>query len=333
MNSFRIVRNNLKRSCNRRTSFIINLIIPIIVVVLGIFANSVSKPSFSIGTINGDNATSIVKALSQTTGITVSEASLNTIKIDLITGKYSAVVDFSKSDYELFSVKDKKTNSELKQIINRYKTTPAPINIEEIVGTEMSIAERTIAFMVLFLMITATVTAALMIKDKNNGTMKRYKYSPQKLASYVLGNFIYNYLITFLQFFISITFMQVIGTNIGISYGNLLITGVWLSGIATAFGTFISSIFQKEMYANLFAAFIALILSLVGGTFITYDNMPTLLQKVSIISPLRWFIDITQNMENGINWFENARQVVALSVMILTLLIAAACINKKQKSF
>lgn len=333
MNSFRIAKNNFKRSCNRKVGFIVNLVIPIFVVILGIFANNVSKPSFIIGVIGEEHSSDIVNTLSSTDGITIGEANPNTIKIDLITGKFSAVVSFSNSTYELYSIKDEKTNEDLKRIIDSYKTTTTPVSIEKIIGVEMSIAERTIAFIVLFLMVTSTVTASIMIKDKNNGTLKRYKYSPQKPISYILGNFIYNYLITFLQFFIAITFIHLFRIEVGVSYGNLILTGIWLSGIATGFGTFFSSIFQKEMYANLFAAFTALILSLVGGTFIAFDKMPTMLQKISVISPLRWFIEVIKNMENGIDWFKNTEQVIILSVMILSLLFMASIINKKQKSF
>lgn len=333
MNSFRIVKNNFKRSCNKKAGFIVNLVIPIIVVILGIFANNASQPSFIIGVIDGEHSSDIVNTLSHTDGITIGEANPDTIKIDLITGKFSAVVSFSNSTYELYSIKDEKTNEDLKQIIDSYKTTTNPVSMEKIVGVEMGIAERTIAFLVLFLMVTSTVTASIMIKDKNNGTLKRYKYSPQKPSSYIVGNFIYNYLITFLQFFIAITFIHLLRFEVGISYGNLMLTGIWLSGIAPAFGTFFSSLFQKEMYANLFATFTALILSLVGGTFIAFDKMPAILQNISVISPLRWFIEVTKNMENGIDWFRNTEQVVILSVMIFVLLTAASLINKNQKNF
>lgn len=333
MNSFRIVKNNFKRSYNRKAGFIVNLVIPIIVVILGIFANNASQPSFIVGVIGGEHSPDIVNTLLHTDGITIGEANQDTIKIDLITGKFSAVVSFSNSTHELFSIKDEKTNEDLKQIIDSYKTTTTPVSIEKIIGVEMSMAERTIAFIVLFLMVTSTVTASTMIKDKNNGTLIRYKYSPQKPINYIAGNFIYNFLITFLQFFISVTFIQLLRIDMGISYGNLMLTGIWLSGIATAFGTFFSSIFQKEMYANLFATFTALILSLVGGTFIAFDKMPTMLQKISIISPFRWFIEATKNMGSGIGWFENTEYVVTLSVMIFVLLTAASLISKKQKNF
>lgn len=331
MNSFRIVVNNFKRNCNHKTGFLVTLVIPILVVILGVFANNKSQPSFMIGVTGGEHSSAIVNTLSHTNGITTGEANPDTIKIDLITGKFSAIVSFSISDYELYSIKHEKTNEALKQMIDSCKTTTTPVSIETIIGPKMSVAERTIAFIVLFLMVTSTVTASIMIKDKNNGTLKRYYYSPQKPISYLLGNFIYNYLITFLQFFIAITFIHLFRIEIGIGYGNLILTGIWLSGLATAFGTFFSSIFQKEMYANLFATFTALILSLVGGTFIAFDKMPSMLQKISVISPIRWFIEVIKNMEGGIGWFENTEQVAVLSVMILVLLLAASVMNKRGK--
>lgn len=333
MNSFRIVLYNFKRSFNRKVGFLVNLIIPIVVVILGIFANNASQPSFLIGVINSEQSSNIVDTLSNTSGVTIGEANPDTVKIDLITGKFSAIVSFTNSDYELFSIKDEKTNEDLKKIINHYKTTTTPVSIEQIIGVEMSIAERTIAFIVLFLMVTSTVSASLMIKDKRMGTLKRYNYSPQNPISYIIGNFIYNYSITCFQFFIAISFLYVLRIELGISYENLVLTGIWLCAIATAFGTFFASIFQKEMYANLFATFTALILSLIGGTFIAFDNMPTMLQNISVISPLRWFIEITKNMEDGIAWFKNTEQVIILSIMILVLLIGATMINKKQKRY
>lgn len=332
MNCLRVAANNFKRSYNRRTSFLVNLAIPIIVVVLGIFANSVSKPGFTIGVIHENMSVNIVEALSDTDGITVARANPETVKIDLITGKFAAIVDFSEAEFKLYSIKDERTNKKLEQIIDSYKVSSEPVTIGKVMGVPMSAAERTIAFITLFLMITATVTASLMIKDKSSGTLKRYKYSPQRPANYILGNYIYNYLITFFQYLLSIVFMQLLGVDIGIGFLDLFLMGIWLSGIATAFGTFVSSIFQKEMYASLFAAFIALILSLVGGTFIAYENMPIMLRKISVISPLRWFVEITKSMENGMSWFGNVQQVTALSGMILFLILISTFIHKGTKA-
>ena len=282
MNILNIMKYCFKRNWNRRATFIANLAIPILVVILGIFANNISHPSFTIGVINEQYATLVINRLSDTPGIDISNADVDTVKSDLITGKYSAIVAFSENGYDLFSVKDQTTNNEIRQILDRYQNSAQIINIYEVIGNEMSVAERTVAFIVLFLMVTATVTASNMIKDKNGGTLRRYKYAPQTSLTYILGNFLYNYLITFFQYLISISFMYLIGVEIGIKY---------------------------------------------------CDNMPAMLQKISTISPLRWFIETTKSMQNGLGWFDNIQQIIILSGMIFVLLIATSLINKKQKVF
>ena len=63
MNILNIMKYCFKRNWNRRATFIANLAIPILVVILGIFANNISHPSFTIGVINEQYATLVIKQL------------------------------------------------------------------------------------------------------------------------------------------------------------------------------------------------------------------------------------------------------------------------------
>lgn len=123
MNILNIIKYCFKRNWNRRAVFIANLAIPILVVILGIFANNISQPSFTIGVLNEQYATQVINRLSDTPGIDISYANSDTVKSDLITGKYSVVVAFSENDYDLFSVKDQKTNNEIRQILDSYQNS------------------------------------------------------------------------------------------------------------------------------------------------------------------------------------------------------------------
>lgn len=49
MNILNIIKYCFKRNWNRRAVFIANLAIPILVVILGIFANNISQPSSQSG--------------------------------------------------------------------------------------------------------------------------------------------------------------------------------------------------------------------------------------------------------------------------------------------
>lgn len=330
-----IFQNNFRRSMAKKSGFILTLLIPIFVVILGVAANYISKPSFTLGIINTAptaETEQIIRTLKETERIVVADANPATKKTDIITGHYSAIIEFSSDGFHIESVKDQKTLTTLSEIVEKYSNGSKPLDIEMLFDTSLGIPERTCAFIVLFLMITATINASLITKDRNSGTIRRIKYSPCSDASYVSGNIFYNFAITYLQYFIAISVIEILRLDTGISYGNYLLMGIWVALFTTAFGTCMASLFRKEMQVNLFATCIALIFSLIGGTFISLDKMPYTLKQISVISPVRWFIESVNTMEQGKVWFFNYTAVLVLTSFIVLLFIIAINRNKHMKT-
>ncbi|AXU81710.1 hypothetical protein HMPREF3081_16790 [Clostridium sp. HMSC19D02] len=343
MNVINVFNSNLKRNINKRIVFLVTLLFPIIIVVLGVLANYISKPSFNIGILDEYKNECILKesekrtyentimALENTQGINTEIADFKTIKTDIITGKYSAVICFNKNGFELYSIKDKNTNDTLKYLIETYKKDPVPVDISKLQENTLGVLQRIIAFIVLFLMITSTVTASMIIKDKNSGTFTRVLYSPQNIRGYVLGNMLYNFTITYFQYIVSISIIKLFNIDIGMDYIDLILMGVWISALATSFGTFVSSLFNKEMHANLFSTCISLILSLIGGSFISVEKMPTMLQKISIISPTQWFISFVTYIEERDGSFFNMNYICILTFIIIILALLAMKFTQRSK--
>lgn len=328
---FSILKNNFKRKISKKSNFIFTFIIPICVVILGIIANVISKPSFTIGIINSSSTSiskQVIKSLKSTLGLEVKNAFKTTMQTDIITGRYSAIIEFSNSGFKINSVKDKQTVDRLYYLVQKYMEQPAPINIENLFDTAIDISQRICAFTVLFLMITATINASIITKDKNNKTFYRIKYSPCSTSSYILGNILFNFIITYFQFLISVSVIELFNLSIGISYKNYIVMGIWIVLFAVAFGSCMASLFYQEMQVNLFAACIALILSLIGGSFIALDRMPYLLQQFSIISPIRWFIESINIIAQGQSWFSNIIPITIISAMIVIFFIITVVKNR-----
>ena len=228
-------------------------------------------------------------------------------------------------------LKDKNTNDTLKYLIETYKKDPVPVDIRKLQENTLGVLQRIIAFIVLFLMITSTVTASMIIKDKNSGTFTRVLYSPQNIRGYVLGNMLYNFTITYFQYIVSISIIKLFNIDISMDYIDLILMGVWISALATSFGTFVSSLFNKEMHANLFSTCISLILSLIGGSFISVEKMPTMLQKISIISPTQWFISFVTYIEERDGSFFNMNYICILTFIIIILALLAMKFTQRSK--
>lgn len=168
MNCIEIIRSNFIRRFSKKAAFLISFIIPVIVVIIGILANIVSKPSFLIGFIDNSptkETNGIIQMLDSTDGIDVRQANQASQKTDIITGYYSAVIEFKNDDFIISSVKDQMTVEKLAKIVNYYKTNASIVSSDEIFGNSLGISQRICAFILLFLMITATINASLINKD------------------------------------------------------------------------------------------------------------------------------------------------------------------------
>ena len=331
MNWFIVFKNNFNRALHKKTAFFINLLLPIVIVMLGIVANNANNFATNIGVVySGENvkAKTVIQALNDTPGIEARLATPDMINTDVILGKYTAVVEFTEDSFTISSVKNEETLINLGHLIENYIENPTSVNADFLQEHNLSIAQRTTAFILLLLMITATITASMMIKDKNNGTFKRFLHSPQNAVTYVIGNISYNFAITYFQFFVSVSVMELLGIHVGISYLNFLVMGIWIATLATAFGTCMASFFNNEMYSNLLSTCIVLILSLIGGTFIPFHKMPTGLQYISVISPWRWFISIVTSMEQGSNWFSNTQLLLILTLFVIVFSLIALSKNR-----
>ncbi len=76
------------------------------------------------------------------------------------------------------------------------------------------------------------------------------------------------------------------------SIAQLFVIAIAISSIATVYGVFQAFICKREMTANIMASSCAMILSILGGTFVPTEQMPHMLQLLSVISPVTWILRI-----------------------------------------
>lgn len=325
-----VFKNNWKRDVNRKKNFLIKLIVPILVVVIGIGANVMSKPSFMIGVIGEYKDNPSIQMIQKMEGFQIEEANPKHIDLDLITGKYSIIVQMNENKEHTFhSIKDEKTTEMMKDLIENGEES-AMLQDKTLIEGVLSELQRMISFLILFLMIMSTLQASSFIKDKTSGTYRRYCISPNLKGTYLLGNLVYNFSITFLQYMIAISIVSVLPLQITIGYRDFIILGLLITSFTTAFGTFFSTLCVKELNANLSATSLALVLSLIGGSFIALQNMPKMLRYTSVISPTRWFNQISLSLEQGHSLIDNANVIGIIMIFMIGLFSLSFMLVKRK---
>ncbi len=315
----------------------LTLLVPIIAVIAAMGINSLMKPSINIGIIN-KGSVNVYEHFKEKSdyvkGLTINKANENSINTDMILGKYAAVIKFNKDkSFEVMGL-DSKLKENIRQIMKTYFTNGDlngfEIYLSKIQSQSMTVAQRGGGFILLTLIITCTLSACNLIKDQEYGTLKRFSISPYKPISYILGTFLYNLLNTILQIIIAVIILTILPIDIGISGLQLLVIGLTIAIIASSLSCLIVNLCKTELQASLIASVVSVIMSLLGGSFLPLDKMPTVLKYVSNVTITKWLIIFIGKIQIGV--FTGAAFIpieIILGLSILMIIVSCKLGERK----
>jgi len=313
-----VVKNNIKRELKNKGKFLVIFFMPTIIIALTVVGNFLMKPSVTIGIVNESKEQEnlqLIELLKKTENLKVNTANKESIKTDLIMGKYSVTLDLKDDDIEFYS-EDGYRKKEIERLVYLYKENNYNVDLKqfspELFKESMSMSERVMALVSMCLFITTAMTASILIRDKEEGILTRFRYSPKKVSVYTLGNLIYNFLITLTQLAMAFIISGLLKIDIGMGGKEIILLGFIITFVSTSLGGFIGSAFKTEMQANIMSSVVAVISSLLGGAFIPIDKMPKAMKLISNITPTKWIVSLTSEFENSLFITLNTSLVILL---------------------
>jgi ABC-2 type transport system permease protein len=189
-----------------------------------------------------------------------------------------------------------KTISEniLRTAIKNDNNKPA-IKWTSIVGeknnTKLGLIQAVAGTAILMLLFSVAGVGTSILEEKENGTINRLLYSPLKGSTILYGKMLFAFFISILQLTAMFLFAWLI-LNMDLSVN---IPALILMIIATAFavsslGIFLAAIAKTRQQAQNLSTIIILIMSAIGGSMIPLFIMPSILQKIALLSVNYWGI-------------------------------------------
>ena len=185
--------------------------------------------------------------------------------------------------------------------------------------------------MILMLIITM-LTAMAIVREKEIGTLEQLMASPIRPQELILGKSIPFILVGYADM-ILITAVAVYWFHIPIR-GNFpllfLSTSLYLLS-ALGFGLFLSTISQTQQQAMMTTFFFFLPMVLLSGFAFPIANMPMIIQVVTYVNPIRYFLVIVRGIFlKGIGWEILWHQILALAMIGTTLLTLSSLRFRKK---
>lgn len=145
--------------------------------------------------------------------------------------------------------------------------------------------------------ITMLLSAMAVVREKEIGTIEQVIVTPIRKYEFILGKTLPFVLIGYANvFLISLVGWLVFRVPVRGSILLLIIaTGLFLMS-SLGSGLFISTVSQTQQQAKMSAFFVIFIAMLLSGFAFPVDNMPLPVQWLTMINPVRWFMEIIRGL-------------------------------------
>lgn len=319
---------------------LLTLLLPIITTCLVILFSSQMKPSIHLGLISESYHSDIIKNLKEQSlsipRLTLTSVDADSLYSDLMTSKYAAIIKLKADNtFEAFSL-DAGLRDRLNALLNH------PTNLGELPilsnllenqsEASLSTASRSMSFIFLVMIITATLLAVSIHREKADGLLTRYGLSPHHALSYVSGFFLYNLGMTLLQTSVIASLIFVFKLPLDISLPSFILIGGLISFSSSTLAFLIVGLTSNELSASTLASSIGLLLSLLGGAFLPLTKMPSGFQFISKFTFTRWLIEATDALTSPPLTTSNYLPIGAMLLLTLIMLFLAFALNVKKLS-
>lgn len=173
--------------------------------------------------------------------------------------------------------------------------------------------------------VTLLLTSLAVVKEKEIGTMEQLIVTPLKPYQIIIGKLVLFILLGFVSIIIVLTAMRFI-FNIPVkgSLFFLFLSAFFYILSTLGLGLFVSTISKTQQQAMMIAVFAVMMpMVFLSGFAFPVENMPKIIQYISYIIPLKYFINIIRGViSKGLGFSElwlNAAVLLAMGVIILLL--------------
>jgi ABC-2 type transport system permease protein len=171
--------------------------------------------------------------------------------------------------------------------------------------------QETAPFMVLSMLALAAMLvgaicpAASIVRERERGTIEQLLVTPIRVSEMFAAKTIPTLIINLLAIAPALVVMRVFDVPVRGSLGTFVVLAAIFQLSAIAFGVFIASVTRTLQQALLLAFFGLFPIMFLSGTLTPIESMPPALQKASLASPLRYFMDIVLGVFlKGAGWRE-----------------------------
>jgi ABC-type Na+ efflux pump permease subunit len=182
----------------------------------------------------------------------------------------------------------------LRAAIKNNNYTPV-IKWTSIVGekndTKLGLIQAVAGTAILMLLFSVAGVGTSILEEKENGTINRLLYSPLKGSAILYGKMLFAFFISILQLTSMFLFAWLLfNMDLTVNIPALLLMIIATAFAVSSLGIFLAAVAKTRQQAQNLSTIIILVMSAIGGSMIPLFIMPSILQKIALLSVNYWGI-------------------------------------------
>jgi len=175
-------------------------------------------------------------------------------------------------------------------------------------------------------MIGTFLSAMNVVREKEIGTIEQLNVTPMRKGHFIIGKLVPLWILSLVELAAGIVVARVVFHvpflgNLWLVFG---LAGIYMVGML-GLGLWISTITDTQQQAMFIAWFIMVVFILMSGLFTPIESMPLWAQKLTLLNPIAFFIEIMRRvLLKGAGFWAVQKQfwaLVAFAVILVTLAV------------
>lgn len=211
-------------------------------------------------------------------------------------------------------------------IYAQYKSNPARLTVvkleDEVTGKNM--AQTSVGFLIMFLMLGASFINMIILKEKRDRTYHRICSAPVNARQYIAGNAITSLLVVIAQILIiQVSMKYIFRIDTGISDASMFIILLMFGLVAIGVGLVVTAFSSSSYVASTLSTLIMTPTCMLGGCFWDISQMPDIMQKIGYFVPQRWAMNAINKLQTGGTQSDIYMNLLILAAFAAALLLIA----------
>jgi len=157
--------------------------------------------------------------------------------------------------------------------------------------TKLGLIQAVAGTAILMLLFSVAGVGTSILEEKENGTINRLLYSPLKGSTILYSKMLFAFFISILQLTAMFLFAWLIlRMDMSVNIPGLIMMIISTAFAVSSLGIFLAAVAKTRQQAQNLSTIIILVMSAIGGSMIPLFIMPSILQKIALLSVNYWGI-------------------------------------------